>query len=85
MLRPLAEYHAKSVAFAEQAVAKAGESGGSRNCPARGLALVMVEQFLKAWFEQEQKWTLPESEQKHIVFKGSPMQVPGGFAFHPKP
>lgn len=82
-LRDLAEYHAKSTAFAEQAIAKEGVAGGSRSCPGQTLALVMVEEFLKAWFEQESKWTLPKEQQDKMVFTGSPTQKPDGFAFQP--
>ncbi|KAG8468049.1 hypothetical protein KFE25_007101 [Diacronema lutheri] len=48
-LRSLSEYHAKSVGFAEPAVAPHLRSPNSRSCPARDLALGMMTSFLRAW------------------------------------
>mmetsp|Transcript_38046 Transcript_38046/g.123077 ORF Transcript_38046/g.123077 Transcript_38046/m.123077 type:complete len:1230 (+) Transcript_38046:108-3797(+) len=47
VLRPMAEYHRKSVAFAEPAVAPLLSSANSHSCPAKELGLQMCLAFLK--------------------------------------
>lgn len=75
-LRPLAEYHKLSTAFAEGAV--------GRVCPGKSLALAMIETFIAEFVAVEDQWALPEEEQKKMVFKGSPTMKPANFAFQPK-
>jgi hypothetical protein len=48
-IRPLSEYHSKSVGFAEQAIAPHLRSPNSRSCPARDLSFAMITTFLGAW------------------------------------
>ena len=67
-------------AFAEGAV-DAAAPGRNRVCPGRGLALVIIEAFLSAFFKARASFRLGDDHTSTIQFKGSPTIHPTGFEF----
>lgn len=67
-LRPVADYHRLSVAFADQAV-DAEDGTMTRACPAKDYALAFCYEFVRAVFAQGDAWVCDAPDK--ITFTGS--------------